>query len=226
MLCSTPSSLSRPRCIFVIFSEILTFLDSFLKFSCLFNILITILLTCCSFVIDVYVNLWYFHNVFRFVFVCSVFWVEFQRYGCFCCGSGGCCCSGVSVYGCWCWWRRREEEEEEVSLFVIIRKHFVPNGEWILHPTKIGVTLSLYEWKELKKIIPLFEKREPIWNLISVLVIITPKETFSSSSSSSSHTHLLQSSSRRSNNVEIPPKTSYKQKQNEAHYVLHFVLLL
>ena len=30
MLCSTPSSLSRPLCIFVIFSEILTFLDSFL----------------------------------------------------------------------------------------------------------------------------------------------------------------------------------------------------
>jgi hypothetical protein len=28
------------------------------------------------------------------------------------------------------------------------------------------------------------------------------------------------------NSVEIPPKPSYKQKQNEAHYVLHFVLLL
>jgi uncharacterized membrane protein YraQ (UPF0718 family) len=24
-------------------------------------------LTCCSFVIDVYVNVWYFHNVFRFI---------------------------------------------------------------------------------------------------------------------------------------------------------------
>ena len=24
-------------------------------------------------------------------------------------------------------------------------------GEWTLHPTKRGVTLSLYEWKELKK---------------------------------------------------------------------------
>ena len=24
--------------------------------------------------------MWYFHNVFRFVFVCSVFWVEIQRY--------------------------------------------------------------------------------------------------------------------------------------------------
>jgi hypothetical protein len=30
-----------------------------------------------------------------------------------------------------------------------------------LHPTKRGVTLSLYEWKELKKTIPLFEDREP-----------------------------------------------------------------
>ena len=47
------------------------------------------------------------------------------------------------------------------QLTIHIRKHFVPNGEWTLHPTKIGVTLSLYEWKELKKIIPLFKKREP-----------------------------------------------------------------
>ena len=23
--------------------------------------------------------MWYFHNVFRFVFVCNVFWVEFQQ---------------------------------------------------------------------------------------------------------------------------------------------------
>ena len=37
----------------------------------------------------------------------------------------------------------------------------VPNGEWTLHPTKRGVTLSLYEWKELKKTIPLFEDRQP-----------------------------------------------------------------
>jgi hypothetical protein len=37
----------------------------------------------------------------------------------------------------------------------------VPNGEWILHHTKRRVTLSLYEWKELKKSIPLFEDREP-----------------------------------------------------------------
>jgi hypothetical protein len=47
------------------------------------------------------------------------------------------------------------------QLTIHIRKHFVPNGEWILHPTKRGVTLSLYEWKELKKTIPLFEEREP-----------------------------------------------------------------
>ena len=104
---------------FMNFLSITTFLDSFLQFSCLFNILITILLTCCSFVIDVYVNVWYFHNVFRFVFVCNMFWVEFQLYGCCCCWSGlnmycccssgggsgrggGCCCSGVNVYGCCC----------------------------------------------------------------------------------------------------------------------------
>jgi hypothetical protein len=42
------------------------------------HLLITILLTCCSFVID-NVNVGYFHNVFRFVFVCNVFWVEFQQ---------------------------------------------------------------------------------------------------------------------------------------------------
>ena len=82
-------------------------------------------MTCCSFVIHAYVNVWYFHNVFRFLFVCNVFWVEFQRYCCRCCsgggggGGGGCwwccfsgvcvycccgggCCSGVSVYGCCC----------------------------------------------------------------------------------------------------------------------------
>jgi hypothetical protein len=34
------------------------------------------------------------------------------------------------------------------QLTIHIRKHFVPNGEWTLHPTKIGVTLSLYEWNE------------------------------------------------------------------------------
>jgi hypothetical protein len=33
------------------------------------------------------------------------------------------------------------------QLTIHIRKHFVPNGEWTLHPTKIAVTLSLYEWK-------------------------------------------------------------------------------
>ena len=86
------------------------------------------------------------------------------------------------------------------QLRIHIRKYFVPNGEWTLHPTKRGVTMSLYEWKELKKTIPLFEDRGPelrtmdnkeaelelkvnnkILNLISVLVIITSKETSSSS---------------------------------------------
>jgi hypothetical protein len=37
------------------------------------------------------------------------------------------------------------------QLTIHIKKYFVPNGEWTLHPTKRGVTLSLYEWKELKK---------------------------------------------------------------------------
>jgi hypothetical protein len=37
------------------------------------RLLITILLTCCSFVIDVYVNVWYFHKVFRFVWDFVVF---------------------------------------------------------------------------------------------------------------------------------------------------------
>ena len=31
------------------------------------------------------------------------------------------------------------------QLTIHISKHFVPRGEWTLHPTKIGVTLSLYE---------------------------------------------------------------------------------
>ena len=46
------------------------------------------------------------------------------------------------------------------QLRIHIRKYFVRNGEWTLHPTKRGVTLSLYEWKELKKTIPLFEDIE------------------------------------------------------------------
>jgi hypothetical protein len=46
------------------------------------------------------------------------------------------------------------------QLTIHSRKHFVPHGEWTLHPTKIGVTPSLYEWKELQKTIPLFEDRE------------------------------------------------------------------
>jgi hypothetical protein len=47
------------------------------------------------------------------------------------------------------------------QLTIHISKYFVPNGEWTLHPTNRGVTLSLYEWKELKKTIPLFEDRDP-----------------------------------------------------------------
>ena len=47
------------------------------------------------------------------------------------------------------------------QLKIHIRKHFVPNGEWTLHPKKRGVILNLYEWTELKKTIPLFEDREP-----------------------------------------------------------------
>jgi hypothetical protein len=45
------------------------------------------------------------------------------------------------------------------QLRIHIRKYFVPNGEWTLHPTKRGVTLSLYEWKELKQTIPLSSLR-------------------------------------------------------------------
>jgi hypothetical protein len=37
------------------------------------------------------------------------------------------------------------------QLRIHIMKYFLPNGEWTLHPTKRGVTLNLYEWKELKK---------------------------------------------------------------------------
>ena len=47
------------------------------------------------------------------------------------------------------------------QLTIHIMKYFVPNGEWTVHPMKIGVTLSIYEWKELKKTITLFEEREP-----------------------------------------------------------------
>ena len=47
------------------------------------------------------------------------------------------------------------------QLTIHTRKYVVPNGEWTLHPMKRGVTLSLYEWKELKETIPLFEDREP-----------------------------------------------------------------
>jgi hypothetical protein len=44
------------------------------------------------------------------------------------------------------------------QLRIHIRKYFVPNGEWTLHLTKRGMTLSLYEWKELKKTVPLFDR--------------------------------------------------------------------
>ena len=47
------------------------------------------------------------------------------------------------------------------QLTIHIRKNCVPNGEWALPLMKRGVTLSRYEWKELKKTIPLFEDKEP-----------------------------------------------------------------
>jgi hypothetical protein len=37
------------------------------------------------------------------------------------------------------------------QLRIHIRKYFVPNGEWTMHPTKREVTLSLYEWKETEE---------------------------------------------------------------------------
>ena len=48
-----------------------------------------------------------------------------------------------------------------LQLTIHSRKNSGPSGEWALHPMKRGMTLSLYEWKELKKIIPLFEDKEP-----------------------------------------------------------------
>jgi hypothetical protein len=54
------------------------------------------------------------------------------------------------------------------QLAIHIRKHFVPNGKKTMHSTKIGVTLSLYEWKELKRTIPLFEEREPELTIANV----------------------------------------------------------
>ena len=55
-----------------------------------------------------------------------------------------------------------------------------------------------------------------------MLVIITPKETSSSSSALPPFLLLLLHDS-----VEIPPKTRYKQKQNETHYenITHFIHL-
>jgi len=46
-------------------------------------------------------------------------------------------------------------------LTIYVRKYFVPNGEWTLHPMKTGVTLTPCEWEELTKIISVFEDREP-----------------------------------------------------------------
>ena len=51
----------------------------------------------------------YFHNVVRFVFVCNVFWVEFQRYCC--CWLAGVVFAAAAGGG---------GREEEVSLGVII----------------------------------------------------------------------------------------------------------
>jgi hypothetical protein len=47
-----------------------------LGISCLFNILITILLTCWSFFIDVYVSIRYFHNVFHSVWDFVVYFFD------------------------------------------------------------------------------------------------------------------------------------------------------
>ena len=99
MLCSTPSSLSRPCWIFCyIFRD--------LDVSWFLPLIFVFIQHLNHSFVDVYVNVWYFHNVLRFVFVCSVFWVEFQCYG-YCCSGASvygccCCCSGVSVYGCCC----------------------------------------------------------------------------------------------------------------------------
>ena len=46
------------------------------------------------------------------------------------------------------------------QLRIHIRKYFVPNGEWTLHPTKRGVTLSLNEWKKNWKRPYLYVKTE------------------------------------------------------------------
>jgi hypothetical protein len=117
-------------------------------------------------------------------------------------------------------------------LSIHIRKYFVPNGEWTLQPTKRGVTVSLYEWKELKKTITLFEDRG------SELRTMDNKVTGSSSVSQSLSFNLLQSlycplSSvltlclqiklwfflllHHHDSIEIPPKTKHvktKTKRN------------
>ena len=71
-------------------------------------------------------------------------------------------------------------------------------------------------WKKAKL------NSEMIWKIwkISVLVMITPKETPSYSSSTAGAILLLLRRRRRSgsHSVKIPPKTRYKEKQNETHY--------
>ena len=50
-------------------------------------------------------------------------------------------------------------------LVIHVRKYFVANEESTLHPTKMtGVTLTPYEWEELKKIISVFEELKTMDN--------------------------------------------------------------
>ena len=49
----------------------------------------------------------------------------------------------------WHGWRRLRHQQTP-QLTIHIKENLVPNGEWALHPMRRGVTLSLYEWKELK----------------------------------------------------------------------------
>jgi hypothetical protein len=59
------------------------------------------------------------------------------------------------------WEKTSTSSSKPLQLRIHIRKYFVPTGEWTLHLAKRGVTPSLYERKELKKTIPLFEDRGP-----------------------------------------------------------------
>ena len=118
----------------------------------------------------------------------------------------------------------------------------MPNGEWTLHPTKRGVTLSLYELKNSEWRI-LNERdwetelelkvNNKIWNLISVLVIITPKETSSNLPPPPPSLfllllllHLLFHDRPLSLPPLPPSKTRYKQKRNETlENITHFIHL-